>query len=988
MTPHMKASRSTNFTRLGTLAAGITLAAAFPSLALSQATGFNQTGAGPFDYNATGNWAGGNINGIWDAGLTVTAGQVAEFSTSTVLTTGLTFLEAGGQNKTLRSIGGATTLTLGGDILLNASGNVAYTFGSTSGSQNLNVDLGGAVRTVTAFGSGNSANFGKTVNFTNNVFNGGIIASGGGSGGGKIQFNGLAIALTSAEVRDADMSFNGSGNSSANSVYTISGALTGGGGAGTVSVLPKTSATARNALVTAGSFARNAGSTVLFRGTNLGTTTIASATGGVANIAFTTAPTLSGALGGSGTTVGIIAGAFGDTSGTGSGFGATGGLVTYDAANGVRLLSGAEYKTSITDGQTQLDNVRISNSSGVFSTTTLTTSILPVTTINSLSLDVSGATGNQGITITGDPGTTLKINSGVIYAYQNVTVVSGSPASTDAMTISAPTLDLNGQEGIILVSTKMNSGGTVSSNGGLFITSTITNGTGLTIADSVGGNTGYVVLGGASANTYTGNTTINGAVVQLNKSTANTFGDIVLNLGSLYNTGNQIADTANVTINGGVFYLNGSNNSGSATNETINNLTMGNGTISPGSGSGNTFNVNGNASLSGGIINMMRNAKLNIGGTTSLSGGVISVGDNNSASVYNSKTTLTGAVSITNTVVGTAAYTPITIAAGAAAGNLGGQVELTGDLTFIGNTNTNTVTIAAPTGTGLQGVMALNGVRTFDIGNGAAAVDLTVNAPLINGTATGGLTKTGAGTLALNGTNLYTGATTVTTGTLSVSGSIASSAATVGNGATLALSGTGVAGAVTVNSGGNFQLGTAGIAGAVTVNSGTFGGVGTVNSLAFTGTSTFGPGNSPGTVTIANGGTFALSSGTTSTFQFTDSGFGVDTFDLVTTSGTASGSLDGILNLDFTGSGYTAGSSVTIINLSSITGTFSSVNVTGLSGLGLTANVTYNNGAGDVSISLVTSSVPEPSTYALLGGFGTLLFAFGYRARARRLSAV
>ena len=247
----MKVSRTSAFTRLVTLASGITLSAFLPSLALGQTTGFNQTGAGPFDYNNTANWVGGTINGLWNAGLTVTAGQIAEFSTNTTLSTGLTFLESGSQNKTLRSNGGPFTLTLGGDIFLNASGNIAYSIGSTSGTPNLNVELGGVVRTVTAFGGGNSGNFGKTLTFINNVSNGGIIASGGGSGGGKVQFNALSISLSSAEVRDVDLSFNGSSNTSANSAYTISGALTGGGGAGTVTVLPKTSSTARHALVSA-----------------------------------------------------------------------------------------------------------------------------------------------------------------------------------------------------------------------------------------------------------------------------------------------------------------------------------------------------------------------------------------------------------------------------------------------------------------------------------------------------------------------------------------------------------------------------------------------------------------------------------------------------------------------------------------------------------------------------------------------------------------
>jgi len=43
--------------------------------------------------------------------------------------------------------------------------------------------------------------------------------------------------------------------------------------------------------------------------------------------------------------------------------------------------------------------------------------------------------------------------------------------------------------------------------------------------------------------------------------------------------------------------------------------------------------------------------------------------------------------------------------------------------------------------------------RTFNVANGSSDVDLAINVPITNG----GLTKTGAGTLALNGANTYTG---------------------------------------------------------------------------------------------------------------------------------------------------------------------------------------------------------------------------------------
>jgi autotransporter-associated beta strand protein len=166
-----------------------------------------------------------------------------------------------------------------------------------------------------------------------------------------------------------------------------------------------------------------------------------------------------------------------------------------------------------------------------------------------------------------------------------------------------------------------------------------------------------------------------------------------------------------------------------------------------------------------------------------------------------------------NTSSGT--YIPITIAAGASGSVIGGQLELSGDVFFSGNSsNANTAIIAAPTGAGPQGVVALNGERAFVIGDGAAAVDLEIEAPLVDGVSQGSLTKEGAGTLRVAGANTFTGATTVNAGTLLVNGTSES---------------------------------------AVSVNGGTFGGSGTLlNSVMIGNGGTLAPGDGVGVITIGD----------------------------------------------------------------------------------------------------------------------------------------
>ncbi len=142
-----------------------------------------------------------------------------------------------------------------------------------------------------------------------------------------------------------------------------------------------------------------------------------------------------------------------------------------------------------------------------------------------------------------------------------------------------------------------------------------------------------------------------------------------------------------------------------------------------------------------------------------------------------------------------------------------GVATLTGSLT-LGDGATleiNGGTIATNTGFTLTigGAMTLSGTNTIDIANSGTGLGMAAFTNISQAAPGASLTKTGTGTLIINGTATYTGPTTVALGQLVVNGAAAGSTTTVNDLGILA--GVGTVAAVTVNSGGYIAPGNGGI---------------------------------------------------------------------------------------------------------------------------------------------------------------------------------
>lgn len=269
---------------------------------------------------------------------------------------------------------------------------------------------------------------------------------------------------------------------------------------------------------------------------------------------------------------------------------------------------------------------------------------------------------------------------------------------------------------------------------------------------------GILAITGGVANTNTGLMSVTAGTLSLGKTAGITAfgGDVLVNGGTLlWATSDQIPDNATITVSSGPTL------NFSGRNETFANYVQTGGTgISASSANSGIVNITDTATLSGGgsmTVNSGGRMMVNALNATGFSGTVLNVGGNSAARI-SSFTLGSGGMTLTGQT--------ITLNKGTTDGNLGSEIILNGPIT---GTGTNNINLSS----GTFGVAQINlgtEVRTWAINGGLT----TSNVPLIG---TGGLLKSGTGTLRLTTPSTYTGKTTISAGTLSLTatGSIAES---------------------------------------------------------------------------------------------------------------------------------------------------------------------------------------------------------------------
>lgn len=527
------------------------------------------------------------------------------------------------------------------------------------------------------------------------------------------------------------------------------------------------------------------------------------------------------------------------------------------------------------------------------------------------------------------------------------------------------TLDLNGFNETI---NGLSGSGTVRTNTGSSVLTVGGNNQTSTFSGTLGGGAGTLGLtktgtGALTLNgtiNYTGSTAINGGSLIFDESANRSYAGAVSGAGTLSKKGAGTLTLSGTNTHSGKVSISGGGLSitGSTTSNGTSSIVVGDfGNAALNVASGGALAIQGTRELavglestssinvSGGSLTIGPDVTLGIGshaatvfgnsgtGTLNVSGGTVTIQGDSTKSIFitrprsdnNSTGSFTGSVSLTGGTLETAR-------------------TFTESSATTGGTKTSSITLNGGTlrALGNNSDWISTTIDTLTFGSSGATIDTNGFSATIAKAAggTGGLTKSGAGTLTLTGTNTYAGSTVVSGGTLVVgsggSGSAAGSAFTIHSSATL--KGSGTVGDLTVLSGG-----------------------------------TVAPGNSPG---ILSAGDTDLQAGSTLGIEINGSAVGTG-YDQLDVTGTLT--LGGQLSVSL---GYTPVNNTLFFILANdgadaVSGTFSNAPVNG--GLytlgGQDFMISYFGDTGTNSFTggndVVLKAVPEPRA-ALIGGLGLL----------------
>jgi fibronectin-binding autotransporter adhesin len=383
---------------------------------------------------------------------------------------------------------------------------------------------------------------------------------------------------------------------------------------------------------------------------------------------------------------------------------------------------------------------------------------------------------------------------------------SGSIINSNEVNIeSGATLDISGVNSSAVIGRLSGSGTASLGTKTLTVNQTVSN---TTFSGDITGTGPFMKAGSkkltlSSIISHTGPTIITAGTLSLEKATAISASEsVVLTAGTLD------ISTAGATLNtlsgtGGVVQLG---------NQTLTAISTANSTFS-----GSIRGTGGNIIVQAGDYNFQLGGISTFTGTALIESGILSITGSGSISTAESLTISSGTtLQIGNTTSGTSISTPMgsgTIALGSqtltilqrANSTFSGVINGTGGLikqrsntltldgasTFSGGVSlvSGQITLANNTGLGVGGTLSMTDGTTLDLndeisaanpislGIGTEIVNVSTGIAALDGaiSGSGGLNKTGDGTLILNGVGTFTGDTTITSGLLSINNSFASS---------------------------------------------------------------------------------------------------------------------------------------------------------------------------------------------------------------------